>query len=331
MLLPADILRLPYDDSLTRGGIEYARKSLHYTYNRMGLGAGARLRKIVAGVAVELAFRRWLEANEVPYDLLGATAFTEKDKYDLRLGGRRCDLKSFLITRRDDIRELRRNPSWLLDAAALVPEDQFDKGSLDEHGLYLFSYIAGLEARQMEDVEKALQAGQPVELVHALDDEEWLGRKRWRSLGPLELKCDLAQALEVEVGGQSADRQAISERIVLEPRVRAITQKEFYSLLYLRAARLPEGAVGVQSPQLRPNKPHLIAPADWHNIWIYGVEIFIAGWLTRPEFRAQSRKLPAGSRVKQYRSTQTANRMVRVQELRPVMELAERVKAFARK
>jgi hypothetical protein len=331
MLLPTDLLRLAYDDSLTRAGIEYARKSLHYTYNRMGLGAGARLRKIVAGVAVELAFRRWLDANEVPYDLLGATAFTEKDRYDLRLGGRRCDLKSFLITRRDDIRELRHNPAWLLDAAALVPEDQFNKGSLDEYGLYLFGYITGLEARQIEDVEKALQAEQPVELVHILDDERWLGRKHWRSLGALELKCDLVQPIEVEVGGQGADRQAISERVRLEPRVRAATQQEFYSLLYLRASRLPEGAVGVQSPHLRPDKPHVIAPTEWHNIWVYGLEIFMTGWLTKPEFREQSRKLPAGSRVKQYAQTQTANRMVLVQELRPVRELAERVKAFTRK
>ncbi len=78
MLSPAQVLRLPYDASLTRAGIEYAKKSLHYTYNRMGLNPAARLRKIVAGVAVELAFRRWLEAQGLPYDLLGATAFTEK-------------------------------------------------------------------------------------------------------------------------------------------------------------------------------------------------------------------------------------------------------------
>ena len=77
MLSPAQVLRLPYDPSLTLAGIEYAKKSLHYTYNRMGLDSAARLRKIVAGVAVELAFRRWLEAQAVPYDLLGATAFTD--------------------------------------------------------------------------------------------------------------------------------------------------------------------------------------------------------------------------------------------------------------
>jgi hypothetical protein len=331
MISATDILRLPFDDSLARAGIEYARKSLHYTYNRMGLHEGARLRKIVAGVAVELAFRRWLDAQEVPYDLLGATAFTEKDRYDLRLGGRRCDLKSFLITRRDDIRELRRDPAWLLDAAALVPEDQFERGSLDEHGLYLFGFIAALEARQTEDVEKALQAQQPTELVHVVSDERWLGKKHWHSLGQLELKCDLVQPIEIEVGGQNAERQAIRETLTLEPRVRALTQQEFYSLLYLRAARLPEGVVGVQSPTLRPEKPHLVPPVEWHNIWIYGMEIFIAGWLIKSDFRTHSRRLPAGSRVKQYAHTQTVNRVVLVQELRPIVELAERVKAFAKK
>src|SRR5215204_2396500 len=118
------ILRLPYDASLTVAGIEYAKKSLHYTYNRMGLSATARLRKIVSGVAVELAFRRWLEAGGVRYSLEGATPFTEPDRYDLRLGGRRCDVKSFLVSDRPRIAALRRDPTELYGASALVPEDQ---------------------------------------------------------------------------------------------------------------------------------------------------------------------------------------------------------------
>jgi hypothetical protein len=90
MLSTVSILRLPYDRSLTLAGIEYAKKSLHYTYNRIHLSEAARLRKIVAGVTVELAFRRWLDANGVAYDLLGATGFTDKDKYNLCLGTSVC-------------------------------------------------------------------------------------------------------------------------------------------------------------------------------------------------------------------------------------------------
>jgi len=327
MIATPDLLRLPYDDTLTRAGVEYAKKSLHYTYDRMHLNLGARLRKIVAGVAVELAFRRWLDANEVPYDLLGATAFTEKDKYDLRLGGRRCDLKSFLITRRDDIRELRRDPGWLLDAAALVPEDQLLGQSLADGDVYAFGFLAGLETRQRDELEKAVQAGQPLQLVASPDADAWLGRGLWRPLGPLALKTNLLAPLEVEIGGQGADRSAVVERLLLPPRERVETQHEFYSLLYLQVDRLPEGQLGVHSPALR--ETHVITPAQWHNIWIYGMEVIIAGWLTKGDFRSHSRRLPAGSRVKQYARTQTTNYALDVRHLRPIRDLATRVKEFA--
>lgn len=328
MIAATDLLRLPYDDTLTRAGVEYAKKSLHYTYDRMHLNLGARLRKIVAGVAVELAFRRWLDAQEVPYDLLGTTAFTEKDRYDLRLGGRRCDLKSFLISRRESITELRRDPGWLLDAAALVPEDQLLGHSLNDGDLYAFGFLAGLEARQREDVAKAVQAGRPLELVASPDADAWLGRGPWRSLGKLALKTDLLTPLEVEIGGQGADHGALVERLLLPPRERVETQHEFYSLLHLRLDRLPEGQLGVRSPALR--ETHLIAPTHWHNIWVYGLEIIIAGWLTKGDFRSHSRRLPAGARVKQYAHTQTVNYALDVRHLRPITELAARVKEFAR-
>jgi hypothetical protein len=327
MIASTDILRLPYDDTLTRAGVEYAKKSLHYTYDRMHLNLGARLRKIVAGVAVELAFRRWLDANEVPYDLLGATAFTEKDKYDLRLGGRRCDLKSFLISRRETITALRRDPGWLLDATALVPEDQLLKPSLDDGDIYTFGFLAGLETRQRDDVDKAVQTGQPVELVASPDADGWLGRGPWRPLGPLALKTDLLTPLEVEIGGQGADHGALVERLLLPPRERVETQHEFYSLLYLRVDRLPEGPLGVRSPVLR--ETHLVAPTHWQNIWVYGMEVIIAGWLTKGDFRSHSRRLPAGSRVKQYARTQTNNYALEVRHLRPILDLAARVKEFA--
>ncbi len=328
MLTPLDLLRLPYDDTLTRAGVEYAKKSLHYTYNRMHLDLGARLRKIVAGVSVELAFRRWLDANAVPYDLLGATAFTERDKYDLRLGGRRVDLKSFFLTERESISALRRDPGWLLDAHALVPEDQFNSPKLDDGDVYVFGFLAGLEARQSADTAKALAAGQPTEMVASFSDDDWLGRHHWRSLGALALLNAGPLPLEVELGGQGQDRAALVEAVVLPPERKMTASGRYYALLYLQAARLPEADVEVSSPALK--RARLLHSADWHNIWVYGMDVFIAGWLTKAELRERGRRLPAGARVKQYPHTQVPNRGLLVRDLRPITELAERIKAFAR-
>ena len=110
MLSSADLIHLPYTRDLTEGGIAYAIRSLPYTYNRMGGSPYDRLRRIVAGVAVELAFRRYLSEQEIPFDVKGATPFTEPDRYDVSLGGRRCDIKSFLITHREQISEMKHSP-----------------------------------------------------------------------------------------------------------------------------------------------------------------------------------------------------------------------------
>ena len=323
--MPPSILRLPYDVSLTVAGIEYAKKSLHFTYNRMRLPAAARLRKIVAGVAVELAFRRWLDAERVPYDLFGATPFTEPDRYDLRLAGRRCDVKSFVIGERPAISRVRRDPAWLLDAEALVPDDQFRSDTLAENDFYLFGFLAGLETRRRTELEKALLAEQPVYLLYTLDHPDWLGAGAHRSLGRLVLKADLPDAVEVEIGGQDAARRSLSERLRLGPRERAVTLGDYYSLLYLHPAALPAGPVGVRSAALKETV--LVPPQRWENIWVYGIEIFLAGWLTKAEFRAHSRKLPAGTPVRQYpRGTQTENRAVPVRALRDVRELADLIR-----
>jgi hypothetical protein len=114
MISATDFIRLPYTPDLTEGGIAYVCRSLNYTYNRMGGTPYSRLRRIVGGVAMELAFRHTLTGGGIPFDVKGMTPFTEPDRYDVSLGGHRCDLKSYFITRRPQISAIRRDPSILL-------------------------------------------------------------------------------------------------------------------------------------------------------------------------------------------------------------------------
>jgi hypothetical protein len=214
----------------------------------------------------------------------------------------------------------------LYEAAALVPEDQFHSTAMGEHDIYLFGFLAGLEMRGLASLERALAAGQPVYLLHALEQAGWRGEGPWQSLGRLVLKTDSRELVEVDLGGQDQAHAAIVERLRLPPRVRAVTGAEFYALLYLHAPRLPTGPVGVRSPARRETK--LVTPGDWDNIWVYGLEVFLAGWLTKAEMREQGQRLPAGAAVWQYPRTQTNNQAVPVTALRPVTELAEMVKRW---
>ena len=101
MVTTSDFITLPFTPDLTHMGILYARKSLPYTYDRMGGNRFKRLRRIVAGKAVELASDRYLNHEEVTHNMLGSTPFTDSDQYDIAIGGRRCDIKSFMLTQKE--------------------------------------------------------------------------------------------------------------------------------------------------------------------------------------------------------------------------------------
>ena len=118
MLTESDFITLPYTPDMTLAGIQYARQSLPHTYDRMGGNRFKRLRRIVAGKAVELAFKRHLNQQEIPHDMLGSTPFTDPDHYDLSIGGRRCDIKSFMLTQKERISQVRKTPHLLLEAQA---------------------------------------------------------------------------------------------------------------------------------------------------------------------------------------------------------------------
>lgn len=323
MITAEDLIHISYTSDLSLGAVAYACRSLNFTYDRMGGSTYDRLRRIAAGVAVELAFRRHLTEHEVPYDVFGATPFTEPDRYDVAIAGRRCDLKSYLIYRRSKIRSIQRGRTHLIDAPALVPADQMASSNLQDGELLVFGFLLGLIAPEGKSLARAQKAGQPDFLVHTLP-QPWGRPTGWTSLGSLALKMDASQPLWVELGGLDRDREFVTERLELQPRQRRTAENDFYALTYLHVSHLPDGRVGVHSPALRDT---YLAHADtWQNIWIYGLEIVLAGFLTVREFRRRARRLPPGSRVLQYPTTRTENRAVPLAQLRPLLGLYSRIK-----
>jgi hypothetical protein len=168
---------------------------------------------------------------------------------------------------------------------------------------------------------RAIEDGLPFHLLHTFPQAPWSRSTPWRSLGQLVLKTDGGQPQAVEVGGQDRERAALAETLQLEPLQRTETSAEYYTLLYLHAPRLPDNTLGIHSPVL--GRTVLLKPTDWANIWVYGQQIFMVGWLSKGEFRKKSRRLPAGAAVRQYTRTQTENGAVPVTALRPLRELVD--------
>lgn len=327
MLSSSDILHLPYTRALTEGGIAYALRLLPYTYNRAGGLPYDRLRRIGASAAVELAFRRYLAEGDVPFEVKAANPFTDPERYDVALGGRRCDIKSFLISRREQIAEMKRNPQVVLNAPALVPSDQNAAEGHSDKDICLFAFLAGLVAASMEDVQKATHKKQPVHLVHVMPDA-WLRPSEWKPLGRLVLKSESAEGQVLEVNGQVEGREMRTVSVELPPNTRIQMDEEFFSVAYIQSKSLPGARIGIHSPARR--ETHLIGAPDWGNIWVYGLEILLVGWLTRAEFNQRADPIQEGARVFQYDRTRTKNLAVPVHDLKPISDLLERVKEWNR-
>ena len=325
MITSSDFLHLPYTPSLTEGGIAYAIRSLPYTYDRMGGSPFNRLRRIVVGVAIELAFRRYLSEQDIPFDVKGATPFTDPDRYDVSLGGHRCDIKSFFISHRRQISSLRTQPDLLLKAPALVPSDQHIAEGHRADDLYLFAFLTGLMAASQEDLTKALEAGQSTYLIHAMP-KAWSKPASWQPITPLTLKSESDQTLTVEIGGQAAGREFLTRMVELPPRTRVRVEDNFYAVSSIHVDQLPGARVGIHSPYMR--KPYIIDPFAWGNIWLYGMGIILTGYIPYDEFRQKSSQIAPGSRVFQYSKTRTKNLAVPVADLKPLPELFERVKEW---
>jgi len=325
MLTSTDLLHLLYTPDLTEGGIAYACRSLAYTYDRMGGSPVDRLRRIVAGVAVELAFRRYLGEQAIPFDVLGATPFTQPDRYDVSLGGHRCDLKSFHISRRQQIAQLRQDPALVLQAPALVPLDQFAAEGHKPDDLYLFAFLLGVVAASQEDADKATAAGQPTYLIHPLPDE-WVRPVHWIPLERLALKSECEVPITVEIGGQDAEREFVTATLELPPKKRVVVEQGFHSLAYIHAARRPEVRIGIHSPVR--GEAYIIPAYAWGNIWVYGMDILLTGWLTHEEYRRKSKVLNAGMRTLQYDRTRVKNLLVPMAELNPLTPLLAHVKKW---
>lgn len=320
MITPADLLRLPYTPDLTEGGIAYALLSLANTYEREGRSPYDRLRHLAAGAAVELAFRRHLSQNNIPFEVQAAAPFTDRERYDVFLDGRRCDIKSFFISRRGQIKEIRRNPSVLLNAPALVPSDHHAREGHAFTDLYIFAFLTALTAASQADLRKAIEAKQPYYLVHAMP-EKWRRPVTWNPLGRLALKSESDEELLLEIAGQDEGRAVKRTAISLPPKTRITSDEAFHSITWLHVRRVPEGRIGIRCEAIR--EAHIVSPPEWANLWVYGMEIYLAGFISYEEFGRRAEPLPPNSRVFQYERTRVKNLGVPISSLKPMWKLFE--------
>lgn len=325
MLSPADFLHLPCPRDLIEGGIACALHALPYMRSRAGSSPYDHLRRVVAEAMLELAFRRYLAEQGIPFEVKGAAPFTEPDRYDVLLAGHRCDIQSFLISHREQVAEMLGDPRVLLKAPALVASDQHAGGG-HAGDLYLFAFLPALITASQSDLQKMIESEQPYYLVHVMP-EAWKRPSKWSPLGTLVLKSEAEERITLEIGGQTERRERRSCLVELPPQTRLEVETGFFSLSYLHTKSKPGARIGIHCPLRK--ETHLAGASDWGNIWVYGRDVLLAGYMAREEFSRRASFIQAGTRVFQYDQTHVKNLAVPVSDLKPLSELFERVKTWA--
>jgi hypothetical protein len=325
MLKASDLIQLPYTPDLSEGGSAYACRWLASTYGRLGDAPAERLRRCAAQAAVELAFRRHLTGQDVPFEVREGTPFSQPEHYSLTLGGHRCNIISYLITRPSQVAQSRQNPASLLQAPALIPLEQFSAEGQKPDDLFLFAFLAGELATSQEHIQSACAAGQSVHLVHLMP-EAWRRPARWLRLERLALKSECAELMPMELGGLDFRREFLTAACKLPALTRQPVTQEFYSLAYVHAGRLPEARLGLHSPVR--GEAYIIQSHQWENLWIQGEQILLAGWLTHEGFRSKATVLNAGMPTFQFTHTHTKNLLVPTGALNPVGGLLEKVREW---
>lgn len=275
---------------------------------------------MAAGVAVDLAFRRYLSDQNISFEVKAVTPFTEPEHYDVSLAGRRCDIQSFFISRREQALQVKRTPQVLLNAPALVASDQNAAEGHLNSDIYLFAFLAGLVTSSEAELQKVIETRQPHYFLHLMPDA-WMRPTKWNPLGTLALKSDSENSQRLEIGGQDTGREIRSLDVELPARTRVQVEQGFFSLAYLHHQDIPKGQIGIYSPVKK--ETHIVRESDWENVWVYGLDIVLAGYLTREEFNQRARFVREGARVFQYDHTRTKNLAVNVSDLKPVSELLE--------
>ncbi|MBN2044650.1 MAG: hypothetical protein JW757_06500 [Anaerolineales bacterium] len=269
-------IHLPYSPDLAATGVQEVLYSLTHPARHLFFHSFDAMRLRAANNIVSLAFRRYLADQDVPHQFAASLSFTEADRYELSIGGRRC-----------------------IPVAQLVCGDQTGEEMLyllDQHGrtmyrdvdIYLFFYLFGSVTRSRDETDAALFSGQPVCLVHQTP-ESWASPEHWDGLGRLVVKSDSSAKVNLGLHGLDQQRGYRRYAVAVPPRKRIVVESSLHALGAVTTQTYPTGPVGLFSPIL--DDLHLIYPHTWGNIWVYGQKITGLGYITKANFDRQVRKL----------------------------------------
>jgi len=280
-----DWVQWPIDASLTMAGITYACQTLSKQIALHKSPNLQQIRSIVPQISTELAVRRWMEKERLPYKLHEDQPFTHPSRPSIILGGRHVGIHGTYISSRRQIARALHNPDTLLPADKKLPGRFTGSTHATGKDLFVFAIYLGLATHTCYDLQKVLSREQPVFLIAVPKGKKWIYSTHKSSLGKLLISAENPEGLSLELVGCTEMHTRFKENIVLDGQT-VVTSREVSSLFYIHPDRLPSSDIQIYSPII--NTRWHIQPSAWVNLWIYGIRLYFLGWSTWRELQHPS-------------------------------------------
>jgi len=325
MISPSDFVNLKYSNDLTQAGIDYLCQVLPYEQLHSGKIKIDEIREIVCESAIELAFRRYINLHQIPHAIYVEKLYTNPLRSEIAIGGRRCKLISKTLTQKRQIRNIRKSPEALMKEPATIREEVFSSDFITDNDILIFCYLNALITPNYQSIGSVSSANLPIFLVHTMP-QKWSNPNKWARFEDLSIEGRTKREQYLGLTGLDDQRQILIEDITLSSNSQYSIQKNFFTLSFIHTNTLPENQITLRNQTLGEYRS--INPKNWMNIWIYGLEIIIAGYITLGEFRNVAEDSTIFSRIIDPRNSQIETCSIPIGKMHSIEELISRVKTW---
>jgi hypothetical protein len=323
LLNTSDFLYLPFTAELTRAGIAAACRSLPEPPIRSNERVYFLLRRKVALIAAKLAFYRLIEAFNIAHRKVILKPFTNPDEPDISISGRRIEWVNFLISKIKSIERIIQKPESLLHMPMIVNLSNTDLELFQDEDLLCFSIALGKTTAHLSEMQKYVTQDENKYLCYPFPIN-WAYPQHQRSMGRLIMKSEHGPEMTIEMGGRDEWHCFYIHGQTLPEQIRIEIEQEFYSLTYLHVPELPAGRISIYSPKLK--QTCTIHVHEWGNLWVYGSQIMLIGYISWDEFKYRAYEIPAGTLVMGEMRLPTKCQAIKAKNLHPIGDLIPNIR-----
>ncbi len=318
MLEAADFITLPYTPDLNWAGIAYVCRMLAQPIWDARNPTYPQLRQVVAEKAATLALIRYLETRDVRFRIYNLAPFTDPNRSDIVIAGRRCEIRCSLSFQKTKTLTSAHTIGRLMKATALVPKDRIADENLGNEEIFIFSFVSALRNNALSG------RSNNYEYMLYKMPESWNRPQNRVPLGLVRISNNSHKKVALEVAGYNNNHELQIEKLEIRPQECGVSGKIFDHLIYLHPDHVPDGAVTVYSTSR--DKPLTILPHQWGNIWVYGVHIILCGSITISEVRRRIQGVSGSERKKPRTGLNQQHFRITIRELHPLDELFSEAK-----